>query len=65
MQTNNLTHLGKTIVFTTLGMAFAQPALCAGFWDDATSTIEARTFGFNREYETVNALPYHIDLFTF
>jgi hypothetical protein len=50
---NNLNHLRKTTLFATLGMAFAQPALSIGFWDDATSSIEARTFGFNREYETV------------
>ncbi len=55
MRNNNLNHLRKATLFATLGLAFAQPALSAGFWDDATSSIEARTFGFNREYE--NAQP--------
>lgn len=53
MQTTNLNQLRKATVFATLGLAFTQPVLAAGFWDDATSTIEARTFGFNREYKNV------------
>ncbi len=53
MRKSNLNHLRKSALFAVLGVAFAQPALSAGFWDGATSTIEARTFGFNREYVNV------------